>query len=249
MRTLGELADRDLAEKQRFTLRRDPALKLFNAAPELLCPFASLDELLRERDHYLTLYSEAYRKWSADPTKPHATGLENAGAAGEEVEDVAHSVSDWANYATVRGVYNTALIAIFVGVLMAAGGMTIFALKIPDVPPAAPTPAAVQLHVANLHGSTAFKGQILHGADLQKTDLSGADLTNTDLSGTKLDGVQLNGADLTHANLDGASGLTPTTVRDAIWSATTCPDGRISDNVGGSCASHLTPRTSSLAGQ
>jgi pentapeptide repeat protein len=249
MRTLAELVDRELKEGRRRTLRRDPALKLFDSAPELLCPFASLGELSRERDHYLTLYSEAYRKWSDHPTKTHATSLERAGAAGEEVDDVAYSVGDWANYATVRGVYNTALFAVFFGVILAAIGLTIFALKVPDVPSTAPTPATVQLQGAKLHGSAVFKGQILHGADLQKTDLSAANLTNTDLSNTNLNHAQLNKADLTHANLEGASGLTPATVKGAIWSVTTCPDGRVSDEVGKSCASHLAPRTASSAGQ
>ena len=73
----------------------------------------------------------------------------------------------------------------------------------------------------------------LRGADLSSTDLSGsnlrhADLEDADLSGADLSGADLTGANLTDADLDGV-----------VWSKTTCPDGTVSDNVGGSCENHL----------
>ncbi|WP_234336909.1 pentapeptide repeat-containing protein [Streptomyces xylophagus] len=72
-------------------------------------------------------------------------------------------------------------------------------------------------------------------ATLKNARLSGDFLRDADLKNAKLDHADLTGADLTGANLEGAS-LTGVT-----WKNTVCPDGKNSDDVGGSCAGHLTP--------
>jgi pentapeptide repeat protein len=241
MRTLKHLAEREGRGRGHFMLRTDPALELFRDAPELLRPFTSVEELWNERERFLDVYSGAYRRWSEHPTKAHANILDKARGAGQEVEDVAQDVINWSNYAAVARVYKDARLVVFLGVIMAGVGMTIFALKIPDVPPAAPIPAAVQLQGLQLRGSALFKGQRLQGADLSKADFTNANLTKADLSGAKLDGTKFDGANLSLANLHGATGLTPAAVVNAQWDATTCPDGRSSDDVGKSCEAHLVP--------
>lgn len=72
-------------------------------------------------------------------------------------------------------------------------------------------------------------------ADLRSTRLIDADLKGADLRNAQLDGADLTGADLTGADLTGASTV------GTIWRATTCPDGRNSDDVGKSCRGHLQP--------
>ncbi|MDG4821535.1 pentapeptide repeat-containing protein [Asanoa sp. WMMD1127] len=72
-------------------------------------------------------------------------------------------------------------------------------------------------------------------ADLRNARLTGAFLRDADLRDAKLDGADLSGADLTGADLTGAS------IAGVTWSRTTCPDGSVSDDVGGTCAGHLAP--------
>ena len=72
-------------------------------------------------------------------------------------------------------------------------------------------------------------------ATLTGSNLSGANLRDADLKGANLDHVNLTDADLTGAELDGAM------LTDVVWRTTVCPDGENSDDVGGSCAGHLTP--------
>ena len=70
-------------------------------------------------------------------------------------------------------------------------------------------------------------------ADLRNVRLVGAFLRDSDLRNAKLDHADLSGADLTGADLTGAS------IVGTIWRDTTCPDGKNSDDVGGTCAGHL----------
>jgi Pentapeptide repeats (8 copies) len=240
-RYLIELGDRDASERRRLHIVRDPALSQLDRAPELLRPFTSLAELNEERRKYLDLYTAAYNRWSTDPTPAHLTAIDKAKTAAQETEAVAADVIDWATYATIRRVFQTSSVLVFIGVALAAAGMTIFALKIPDVPPSAPTPAAVSLRGLHQAGSTQFRGKSLQGADLTRSDFSNANLTGTDLSGAQLAKTTFHGTDFSKANLEGATGLTPSAVTGAKWNATTCPDGRSSDAVGKTCVSHLVP--------
>lgn len=72
-------------------------------------------------------------------------------------------------------------------------------------------------------------------ADLTNAQLTGANLRDADLKNVILDDADLTRADLTGADLTGAS------LDDVTWSGTTCPDGQVSDSVGGTCAGHLSP--------
>jgi uncharacterized protein YjbI with pentapeptide repeats len=174
------------------------------------------------------------------------------------------------------------------------------------------TPGA-DLHRCDFAGSTAFRGQDIHGANLSKSSLVlahaggdpdvrpanfaevnlrhvvawGADFSDTilihadlrrgdyseasfedatltdalmsrgnftsasfhfaNLKGANLIRATLTGAAMTHtylvdANLRHAKGLeTAVGLDTAIFGNTTCPDGRNSDTVGGTCIGHLNP--------
>jgi hypothetical protein len=244
-RALKDLAEREKQERRdrrEGPLFPDPALELFRSSPELLSPFSSVSELVAERARLLNAYAKAYKTWSRRSIAANQRALDKAIEATGLVEDVAWDVSGWANYSVVRAIYTRALLfGVFPGVLAAAVGLTIFALEISDVPPTPPPPAEVRLkgvdlHKLNLHDVT------LHAADLSKANLGSADLASANLSNATLDGANLAKADLTGANLEGAS-LKNARIDGITWSATTCPDGHVSDDVGGSCAAHLIPAT------
>jgi pentapeptide repeat protein len=241
-RALHGLAKREEHETRHRTWIEDPALKLFREAPEPLRPFTSVQALYEERKRFLDAYSKAYAAWSEKPDAATTKALAAAVNASTTTEAVASNVIMWATYAEVLHVYKTSRWAALVGLVLSAVGLTIFALKISDVPPAQPTPAAVSLPGLKQSGSSQFKGKSLAGADLTGSDFSGADLTGTDLSGARLANTKFQRADLSKANLEGATGLTPSSVANAKWNATTCPDGRSSDDVGKSCAAHLVPQ-------
>jgi hypothetical protein len=243
-RSLREVAEREQAGTPepghgplfRF---RDPALELFRRMPELLTPFRSVHELVQERTRLLDAYDKEYSRWSRNRTTANKKALDKASDDTAVVEDVANSIGEWVNYTAVRSVYRRALVfGVFPGVIAAAAGLTLFALKIPDVPPTH-TPADVRVAGVDFEGLD-LHGVRLHGADLTKANLAKANLSGADLAQARLDGANLAGADLSDANLDGAS-LTGADTSDAIWRSTTCPDGRLSDDVGGSCLAHLAP--------
>jgi hypothetical protein len=81
-------------------------------------------------------------------------------------------------------------------------------------------------------------------APTESASLAGANLTGSDLTGVNLRNANLKGADLTKANLTGAdlegADLTAARLEGITWSKTTCPDGKVSDSVGGTCLNHLT---------
>jgi hypothetical protein len=240
-RTLQDLARSELRMPSRDRLRfRDPAVKYLRAAPELLCPFDSVQALKTEREKYLGIYRSVYSTWSNDRSAANAAKLDVAGDVARPVEDVTARVINWANYATLRGDYTkTMLFAVAPGLVIATVGIVVFALNITDVPPPAPTPAAVQLRGVELAGLDLASDR-LAGADLTGADLRRADLIDADLSSAVLTGAMLDGANLTRANLAGAVGLSASQLGNVTWNKTTCPDGKISDSVGGSCVAHLT---------
>jgi hypothetical protein len=67
--------------------------------------------------------------------------------------------------------------------------------------------------------TVSFRGASLVGARLVGADLSGVDLSGADLSGADLRGAKLTGA----------------TLDNVTWTGAICPDGRKSEDEGGSC--------------
>jgi hypothetical protein len=241
---LKALAEREQRERSRTPddpalMSRHPALRLLDERPELLAPFTSVGDLQKSRTHALSMFSGAYKAWRKEPDD--AKLRQQAKAAADEVnmvEPVVTRVLSWADYAVVRSVYSRALfVGVFPGVILAAVGLTLFALNISDTPPPTPAAAEVRLENVDLRGLK-LEGMVFHGADLKGADLSTAHLAHADLSAANLDEANLTGADLTQANLDGAS-LKGATLARITWGKTTCPDGRLSDDVGGSCQAHL----------
>jgi uncharacterized protein YjbI with pentapeptide repeats len=76
-----------------------------------------------------------------------------------------------------------------------------------------------------------FSGEDLSARSYHSASFVGATLVGTNLASTSLSYVNFTGANLTGANLAGAR-------LDAVWSATICPDGMLSDDVGGTCCGH-----------
>jgi len=238
-RSLPQLVDESTKRRFKVLPAGGPSIRLFKNAPELLWPFHTVKELSVERNKYGRIYRRAYLDWSLHRTKQNATRLGAAADVAAPVEEVSTQVLNWANYARLRWEYRVTFPFVVAGLGIAAAGLVLFALNISDIPPT-PTPAAVALPGIELAGRDLSK-DVLHGADLTRADLSDANLTDADLSSTTLDGAVLTRANLTRANLDAATGLTPARVRRVKWDLTTCPDGRVSDEVGGSCLSHLKP--------
>jgi uncharacterized protein YjbI with pentapeptide repeats len=94
------------------------------------------------------------------------------------------------------------------------------------------------LRGADLSGAQFFFTEVTR-ADLVRADLRGASLTwsffsDADFRHARFDGADLTGANLTGADLRGAKGLDTVT-----WASTTCPDGTISDDNGGTCLGHF----------
>lgn len=117
-----------------------------------------------------------------------------------------------------------------------SAGYPVTALAAPGVPRvlegcsilANPT---VSEHTRCPHAS--LSGADLTGTDLREADLTGSTLVDADLSGANLDGANLTGADLTGTDLIGAK------VDSVVWNHTRCPDGSVSDLVGGTCVDDL----------
>jgi Pentapeptide repeats (8 copies) len=200
-RTLKGLAQSEALEKQHShrLSHRDPALRYFETAPELLSPFESVSDLFVEREKFLRMQQNAYFRWSRDRSAQNAATLTSVSTVAAPVEQVATRVINWANYATLRRDYSrTIMFVVTPGLIVASVGILIFALKITNVPPTSPTPAAVRLQGIDLKGADLSK-KLLIGADLTKADLRGANLTDADLAGTTLSGARLDGANLTRA--------------------------------------------------
>jgi uncharacterized protein YjbI with pentapeptide repeats len=101
----------------------------------------------------------------------------------------------------------------------------------------------VNLTGANLTGANLtdanLTGATLTGANLALVNLSGANLSSSNLSDATLALVDLAGANLSGATLTGATGLKTATLKNVVWTNTTCPDGTNSGNDSGSCVGHL----------
>jgi outer membrane protein assembly factor BamB len=93
-------------------------------------------------------------------------------------------------------------------------------------------------HYPVVKGSRNLKGANLSGCYLPNANLSAANATGANLSGAYLAGADLSSANLTQANLRGAI-LTEANIAGAKWLQTTCPDGTLSNNDGGTCVGHL----------
>jgi Pentapeptide repeats (8 copies) len=213
---------------------KDPAIERLRKAPNLLTPFQTVKEIYDARTEALAEYRTAYLAWEQGATDTTVRAVKQAEVRSAPIEAVAARVISWANYETLQARFRRALWWFMVpGIGLAVIGIGLFALYVTDVP----TPAPATLNDANLRGGT-LAGADLSGVSLRSADLTGADLTRANLSDSVLVDATLDGANLTAANLEGAD-LEGATVNEARWSETTCPDGRSSNDVGGTCDAHL----------
>ena len=98
-------------------------------------------------------------------------------------------------------------------------------------------------------GDAIFRGADLTDAEFFFTEVTRVDFVRADLRGASLahsyfldadfGHASLAGADFTGATLTGASFEHASGLSTVIWSETTCPDGTISDDNGGTCLGHL----------
>jgi len=167
-------------------------------------------------------YDELSRRFdraaSDDEREKIAADMEAVNAEAEDIIRRGDAVVTLANRVTNENAFKReALPRLMISAAVAAVGIGLFAWAAnPPTPDATPSSS-------------------LRGAILRNSDLTGVNLRNADLRGADLSGADLTAADLEGAMLDGA-------VLDQVtWSGTTCPDGRVSDDVGGSCDNHLTP--------
>jgi hypothetical protein len=119
------------------------------------------------------------------------------------------AIEDMGVHEALKAQFRASLRRLLVAGAVAALGIVAFAWA--ANPPASPAPAA----------------------DLRNARLVNAYLRDADLRGARLDGADLTGADLTGADLTGAS------VTGVTWRNTICPDGKLSEQAGGTCAGHL----------
>jgi outer membrane protein assembly factor BamB len=88
-------------------------------------------------------------------------------------------------------------------------------------------------------GSRNLKNANLSGCYLPNANLAAANATGANLSGAYFADADLSSANLSQANLRG-SVLTNANLSGVKWSQTTCPDGTLSTENGGTCVGHLT---------
>ena len=94
-------------------------------------------------------------------------------------------------------------------------------------------------HYPVTKGSRNLKSANLSGCYLPNASLTGANATSANLSGAYLAGGDLSSTNFSQANLRGTV-LTNANISGVKWFQTTCPDGTLSNNNGGTCAGHLT---------
>lgn len=100
----------------------------------------------------------------------------------------------------------------------------------------APTETSSLYH-ADLRNSH-LTGANFTGADLRMANLSGANLGSSDADPACPPGNPPEAANFTNAKLKGAN-LNGANLTGVIWDNTVCPDGRNSNDVGGTCMLHL----------
>jgi outer membrane protein assembly factor BamB len=103
----------------------------------------------------------------------------------------------------------------------------------------APNADCILAHYPVSKGSRNLKNANLSGCYLPNANLAGANASGANLSGAYLAGADLSSANLTQTNLRG-SFLTNANLSGVKWLQTTCPDGTLSSDNGGTCVGHLT---------
>lgn len=196
-----------------FAKEKSPARTFLSAHPEYLSPYATPQELLDRQ--------EELERERGQKQQLYDNALDDGReAANEALKTTRHKLAAAYRHAEDLGA--------LVGYVTLKDSFTLSKRWILGMAGAVALGTCAFAWAAN--PPDAAKAASLAGADLSGTDLGAAKLQKADLTGADLRSADLGGADLSGAVLDGVQ-----------WGRTTCPDGRLSDEVGGSCAGHLEP--------
>lgn len=210
----------------------DPGIIFFRENPEAIRGYNSLGALFDAWQQDLTAYKTAFQAWRINPTAHHRNRLRLTGERLRPLEVAVRSALQIATYQSLRADYRRMLQnRLFPGIILTAAGIVWFSI-------ASSSPASdISLDDTDLRGAI-LDGVSFRNDSLRKSNLSEASLRNVDFSNSDLSGADLSGADLTGANLKGAA-TTNAEFSAVTWEGTTCPDGAVSNEVGGSCEAHL----------
>ncbi len=225
-------------QKEWIQGRKSAVYRFFSQSPQHLQGFADfLDIEAKEAD--------AYRRRDQLSNQFDDADEDDRGEIADEMVVVDSEILDLlqrssalighANYILLEDAFRKSLGRMVKAAVGAAVGIGLFAWA--ANPPDPSPPVSIRLVGANLEGADP-QGSDLRSADLTSGLLSGADLSRAVLIGAKLTNADLRGANLTGANLRNA-GMLGADLRGVIWSETQCPDGEISNDVGGTCEAHL----------
>jgi hypothetical protein len=216
----------------------DPARKELATKPELLSGYHDVQTLWTDYSAALDAYGCALRDWSTavgDERKAKEDLAETAARDVGPFAGISRRVLLWANHFSLLAAFDDVQRRhIIPGAALALIGLVIFTLE--TTSPA--LPVGPDLSNVTLLPTTVLEGSALRGADLSGATLVEVSLKNADLSEADLSKANLSRSDLSGANLVGAD-LSGATLDGVLWSATTCPDGTVSDASAGTCIAHL----------
>jgi hypothetical protein len=204
---------------------------------ELIHPYAKVADIETAFTKAFENVSRAKRAWREAPSDRSRRHLEEATEELEGIRAAGRQALLWGRHFWIEEAFARLINRrVLPALTLALIGLVLFVFAIKQPPD--PSPALQLRNVAM--PNAVLTGAQLRGADLTGADLTGALIQDADLSGATLEGADLRGARFSGSNLRGAS-LDGAQLDGATWAATTCPDGLLSDDAGGSCLAHLVP--------
>lgn len=200
----------DLA--QAWTDRRGPlaaVVAFFRTHPKYLQGFDTPAAVVARREDLVARLAAVPDAGPALTPEQRTERITALKAAIAAMDQRIDAIERMAGHEALKAMFRATLRRLLTGTVLAATGIVAFAWA--ANPPIQPPPPS----------------------DLRNATLTGANLRDADLRNARLDNADLTRADLTGADLTGAS------ITGVTWRDTTCPDGRNSDSVGGTCAGHL----------
>jgi hypothetical protein len=213
--------------------------RFFRDNPAYLQGYTDFADVTSKEEQAYAKRDALSARYDQAPSGEQETISNELDAVDQEIQDLLNrsdAVISYANLILLTDQFRSkALRRLLLAAVVSALGISIFAWA--ANPPAATPALTARLEGAQLSGAN-LEGSDLAGADFEHANLTNANLTNVTLTGASFAGADLSGANLSGANLSGAS-IRGARLVNVKWSGTVCPDGRISDEVGGTCLSHL----------
>jgi Pentapeptide repeats (8 copies) len=218
---------------------RSALFRFFRDNPVYLQGYADFADVTSKEEQAYAKRDALSDKFNRAPSDEQEKISGELEAVDEEIKDLisrSDAVISYANLVLLTDQFRSkALRRLLLAAVVSAIGISVFAWA--ANPPAAAPALTARLEQAQLSGAN-LEGSDFVGADFEHANLTNANLTNATLTGATFAGADLSGANLSGANLSGAD-LTGARLVNVRWFGTVCPDGRISDQVGGTCLSHL----------